>query len=216
MKCRLLVRLEIELVSTHHLPVILCDRLRAAVALMLVAAALSACMGPQVMIATNVASAALKASVDYAEKNKPTPAQAWRASRRQYLEEQGHAGNASSQYAVAQLYQGHRDGAAQFWMCKAANSGHPAAQLQLGHWYNEDRLTEDPWPFISVRPDDRVAYMWYSLAELNGERSGEPFRLQLKNDQLNDADLEAAEAMTAGWAPGSCGVLASADPEVKD
>ncbi len=177
---------------------------------------LCACMDPQVMIATNVASAALKASVEYAEQNQPTPAQAWRTARRQNLEELGHAGDVGAQYALAQLYQAHHYREAQFWMCKAANSGYTAAQLQLGHWYNEDRLAEDPWPFISVEPDDRVAYMWYSLAERNGDLSGQPFRLHLQNDQLNEAELKAANAMAASWVPSSCGVLAKADPEGND
>lgn len=207
------------MVSIHHTVRSWRSRLRPAFAVLAAIGFvlnLSACMGPEVMIATNVASAALKASVEYAEKNKPTPAEAWRAARRQYLEEQGHAGNVKAQYTLGQLYHVHRQSAAHFWMCKAANGGHPAAQLQLGHWYNEDRLDEDPWPYISVRPDNRTAYMWYEMAEKNGDSSGTAFRLQLEYGGLAEEDLEAAKALSASWVPGSCGVLASADTEKTD
>ena len=174
----------------------------------------SACMGPEVMIATNVASAAFQAAVEHAEKNKPTPSEAWRASRREYLEDQSRAGNPTAQYALGQLYQFHRRTDAHYWICEAANNGHPAAQVQLGHWYNEDRLQEDPWPFIPVRPDNREAYLWYQLAEANGDDSAALFSEPLVNGALSGEDLKTARALVDGWAPGSCGVLATADADV--
>ena len=207
------------MVRRHHWHASVMNRLRnltAALTMIFLAGALTGCGGPEVMIASSVAQAAIKASIEHAEKNKPTPEQAWRAARREYLEERGHAGDPKAQYTLGQLYHLHRHGDAHYWMCEAANNGHPAAQLQLGHWYNEDRLEEDPWPFIGVTPDNQIAYMWYALAEKNGDTSGTPFLLDLKYNRLAPEELQAADAQLATWAPGSCGVLVSVDAERTD
>lgn len=180
------------------------SRVRAA-ALLVLCGLLSGCMGPEVMIATNIASAALKAGVEYAEKNKPTPEQAWRAAKRGHLEARGEAGDKDAQFALARLYQRREHGTAQYWMCEAANSGHPQARMQLGHWYNEDRLSEDPWPYIGIRPDNRQAYLWYRLAEASGEPGGALFSGRLAGSGLTEPELRAAREMVEAWTPGGCG-----------
>ena len=173
-------------------------------------------MGPEMMIATNIASAAFQATVEYAQKNRPTAEQAWRSSRLTYLEEQARGDNAVAQYTLGQFYQVHRDEQAHHWICQAANLGHSQAQLQLGHWYNEDRLKEDPWPYIDLRPDNREAYVWYLLAAKGGNPAAQPFMSYLESGLMTGPDVDEAHNMLAAWSPSGCGAIATAgrlDPE---
>ena len=96
------------------------------------------------------------------------------------------------------------------WVCRAANAGYPQAQLQLGHWYNEDRNREDLWPFISLRPDNRKAYVWYSLAADNGNLFAAQLRDRLARNDMTAEQVAAARERLARWSPGSCGILSTA------
>jgi TPR repeat protein len=163
-------------------------------------------MGPEVMIAANVASAALKAGVEYAEKNKPSPEETFRWAKIELLEEQANGGDVDAQYAMGIYYQATREARARHWICRAAAGGHPRAQLQYGHWYNEDRNREDLWPFIGISPDNREAWRWYSLAAENGEIGALHHIERLEVAGLDRQALEQGQAGRVG-SPASCGVF---------
>ena len=91
------------------------------------------------------------------------------------------SGDPDGAYRVATLLSERHDPDAMRWMCEAAREGHAGAQLQVGHWYNEDRRREDLWPFIGVTPDDEIAYQWYTAALDNGEDRAFIFRESLSH-----------------------------------
>lgn len=124
-----------------------------------------------VMLAGNIVSAAGAAAVDASRDSRREEGDAVRArGMQQYLAELGaEQGIAGDELAFGRLLTEQRDPDAFHWMCQAAMAGLPDAQLQLGHWYNEDRLREDLWPFIDARPDNATARAWYSAAASNGE-----------------------------------------------
>ncbi|MCP5149658.1 MAG: sel1 repeat family protein [Ectothiorhodospiraceae bacterium] len=173
------------------------------VALVLGCVATAGCLGPEAMIAANVASAALKATVEYAERNRPSPQAQWRQERVSLLRASAERGELDAQVHLAKMFQASGDPAAYHWMCRAARAGSVEAQRQLGHWYSEDRLREDLWPFIGVTPDDRDAWVWYSRAAAEGD----PLAIYLRDRterQLAADELLQARARLEASASG-CG-----------
>ena len=77
----------------------------------------------------------------------------------------------------------------------------------MGHWYNEDRNREDIWPFIDIRPDNKKAYVWYSLAESNGDLISLSYRERLERKVLRPDELAQARAELEEWTPESCGLF---------
>lgn len=170
--------------------------------------AVSGCLvAPQIMIAADVVSAAMKAGVDYAEKNKPTPDQMWLKASIDRLERRAHGGDVAAQYELGLIYQRIKSGRARHWVCRAANNGLPRAQAHMGHWYNEDRKREDIWPFIDIRPDNTKAYLWYSLAESSGDLISMSYRERLEKNVMSAEELADARARLGEREPDNCGLF---------
>ena len=171
---------------------------------------LSGCLvAPPVMIAADVMSAAIKAGADYAEKNKPTPEERWEQSKLDRLTRRADDGDLDAQYQLGLVHQAASSGRAKVWVCRAANNGLARAQAHMGHWYNEDRKQEDLWPFIDIRPDNRDAFVWYSLAEANGDMFAGNFRENLSHESMSPDELAEAQNRLSRWEPVYCGFLAS-------
>jgi len=166
--------------------------------------ALGACGGPETMIASSLISAALRTAVDQAQKNRPTPEQMWHEAQVASLERRAIAGDPEAQFQIGTYYLVLQEPVSRQWICAAANQGHPKAQLQYGHWFNEDRSREDLFPFIAVTPDNSTAYMWYDLAATNGEPRAPHFRDSLIYAGMPADTLERGRASVVAWTPGSC------------
>jgi hypothetical protein len=68
------------------------------------------------------------------------------------------------------------------------------SQHESIEWLRED---------IGVRPDDHVAYMWYTLAGANGSPVALHLREYVARD-MTSTDITKAEQMTRDWKPGDC------------
>ena len=168
--------------------------------------AVSGCLvAPPIMIAADVVSAAMKASIDYAEKNKPTSEQLWEKARIDRLQRRAQSGDVEAQYEMGLIHQAAQSSGARHWVCLAANSGLARAQAHMGHWYNEDRKREDLWPFIDIRPDNKKAFVWYSLAESNGDVMSLNYRNRMVKNAMTTGDLDQARMHLTEWAPEQCG-----------
>jgi hypothetical protein len=181
-----------------------CPRLTAA-ATVAWALVLGGCLDPASMVMSSVATATVRTIIDQAEKNRPTPQQMWHRSQVAALEQRAAAGDVEAQFQLGTYHMGRRDPAAQRWICEAASRGHPGAQLQFGHWYNEDREREDLFPFIPIEPDNATAFLWYRLAERNGEPRATHFRDSVSFAQLPAPRLREVDLRVADWSPGPCG-----------
>ena len=167
---------------------------------------ISGCLvAPQIMIAADVVSAAMKAGVHYAEKNKPTTEERWEEARIDRLERRAQDGDIEAQYELGLIYQRAKSGRAKHWVCRAANNGLARAQAHMGHWYNEDRKREDIWPFIDIRPNNETAFVWYSLAESNGDLISFSYRERLEKNVMSAEELMVARARLDDWQPENCG-----------
>ncbi len=180
-------------------------RIRTSLAAALAALALAGCVDPGSMIVSSVASAALRTAIEQAQKNRPTPEQMWHDAQVASLERQALSGDVESQFQIGTYYLLLQEPVAERWICEAASRGHATAQLQYGHWFNEDRHREDLFPFIPIAPDNATAYMWYSLAARNGDPRAPHFRDSVRFAGLEQARVQQADLRLAGWAPGPCG-----------
>lgn len=165
---------------------------------------LSACGGPETMIASSIISAAVKTTIEQAEKNRPSPEQLWHEAQVERLERLADSGDTEAQFQLGTYLLMLGDPAAQQWICAAANRGHARAQLQYGHWFNEDRAREDLFPFITITPDNADAYMWYDLATRNGEPRAAHFRDNLIYAGMSAAKLDTGRMRAANWSPQPC------------
>ncbi len=191
-------------------------RIRYLLALSFVLSSSGCLISPPVMIAADVLTAAVKAGVDYAEKNKPTPEERWQQSKLDRLTRRANDGDLDAQYELGLIHQAASSGKAKIWVCRAANNGLARAQTHMGHWYNEDRKQEDLWPFIDIRPDNREAFVWYSLAEANGNIFAGNFRNNLESESMSSDDIVKARNLLSRWKPAYCGFLASTSPPTAD
>ena len=178
--------------------------------------AVAGCGGPEAMIISAVAQAAVKEAVKQAEKNRPTPEQLWHEAQVASLERRALAGDVEAQFQIGTYYLLLQEPVAERWICEAASRGHAKAQLQYGHWFNEDRAREDLFPFIGITPDNTQALLWYTLAAEGGEPRAPFFRDSLLQTGLAPDQLEAGQAGISSWSPGPCGgptlTTASHDP----
>ena len=181
----------------------------ARIALAVAAVCLGGCGGPEMMIASSIAQAALKTGIRYANENKVTSDQAWHRDRFDFVVSQAAAGLALGLYFQAQ-----EEAEAEHWICRAATSGDVRAQLQLGHWYNEDRLEEDMWPFIGLDPSNREAYLWYSFAAEGGDSLAQAMRDRVAPTLTEDQLAEAKRRASAQDA-GGCRFFATAHGGIK-
>jgi TPR repeat protein len=156
------------------------------------------------MIASSVMSAAIQTAVEQAEKNRPTPEELWQAAQFEKLTREAQSGSAEAQYRLGTYYIQAQESTAQTWICAAANQGHARAQLQYGHWFNEDRAREDLFPFISIAPNNSDAYLWYALAAQNGEPRASHFRDSLIYGGIQTVKLDQARARLENWSAQEC------------
>ncbi len=161
-------------------------------------------MGPEVMIASNLAQAAIRTAIDYNEANAPTPDELWEREQLALLESRAERGDLEAHYELGRAAARKEQRDAEHWICVAANRGHPKSLLQMGHWYNEDRDEEDQWPYIAISPDNRKAWVYYSLAAERGEPVGAAYRDALADRAMNETELRAAEQRLAAWKPVTC------------
>lgn len=176
----------------------------------LASSGLAGCVSVAGTIASSVASAAIKTAIEQAEKNRPTPEELWQDAQMASLERRAIGGELEAQYQLGTYYLAVHEPAAADWICQAANMGHPKAQLQYGHFFNEDRKHEDLYPFLSIRPNNVEAFVWYSLATRHGEPRAGHFRDSLMSGALNANRLRQAETQLASWQPINCGEVRAA------
>ena len=82
------------------------------------------------------------------------------------------------------------------WLCTAANQGHVDAQISLGDLYSSRNR--------GPRYDPRWAYVWLSLAALEGGKKRVSYELFEVRRSMNPKQLDEAEKMLANWKPGQC------------
>jgi len=184
--------------------------MRLSLALRLTAAALcilalNGCVSVAGTIASAVAQAAIKTAIDQAEKNKPTAEQLWHEAQVAGLEHRAISGELEAQYQLGTYYLVLQEPGGADWICQAAIQGHAKAQLQYGHFFNEDRKLDDLYPFVGIRPDNVQALVWYSLSSNNGEPRAGFFRDSLLSGAMSTQKIDRAEAVLARWTPTSCG-----------
>ena len=89
-------------------------------------------------------------------------------------------------------------------ICLEANAGSGPAQILLAYWHRTDLLTlKAPFFRSKLQLDDRVAYMWYRLAEENAAPGATEGR-QYMSTRLTPEELVEAEQMALDWKPGQC------------
>ena len=179
--------------------------------LLLTVMGLAGCGLSGVMMAGRVVNAAAQAAVDYqdAQDRKGPGPELDYAWTKEVLEANAVQGDPEAQYRFGLFYMAHEQRDAEPWICQAANRGHPKAQVQLAHWYNERRFQEDLWPFIRISPDDRSAFVWYSLAAAKGEAVAGVFRDRIE-DRLAAVQLSEAKSRLDTWSPSPCSALQAA------
>ena len=188
-------------------------------ALALSCTTIAGCIDPVSLVASSVLSTAFKTVLDQAEKNnRPQPDRQWHDVQLAILEREARAGAAEAQFRLGTYYIQTQESTAQTWICTAANQGHAGAQLQYGHWFNEDRAHEDLFPYIGITPNNSDAYLWYALAAQNGESRAPLFRDSLIYSGIPAAKLDQARARVANWSAQDCGsapstTLTAIDPD---
>lgn len=81
-----------------------------------------------------------------------------------------------------------------FLLCETADSGHPEAQLEVGHWLRNSS---------AIRRNIKRAYVWYNLPTRHGHNWNEWELRQIKAE-MTSQQLSEAEQMLADWQPGQC------------
>lgn len=103
--------------------------------------------------------------------------------------------------------------AAWIWLCLAANAGYSKAQAEVGFWHRSSSW--DNWrdwnekglnqlQNLGFQPDNRIAYMWYTLAVATGGESARHARDYYVAELLTEAEISQAEQMARDWKPGDC------------
>ena len=79
------------------------------------------------------------------------------------------------------------------YLCRAADGGHPNAQIEVGRHFAQG--------IGGLTPDLRRAYVWYSLANRSF-----PDLVQLQSviKQMSPEQIAEAEQMLVSWKPGQC------------
>ncbi len=93
--------------------------------------------------------------------------------------------------------QAHHASEAWYWICRAANNGHPTGQSLLGFFYSNDNPGR-PTAFIPT--DLMKAYLWYSHAASNGRSEANAVKARLAERMTTD-DINKAERQVIEWKP---------------
>jgi hypothetical protein len=157
------------------------------------------------MLVGNVVNAAGHAYTDRPEYWQQKKLEEAETFTEEYYRELAENDNPSAQFELGLYYLYERKSDAYYWICRSANKGYGRAQMQMGHFYNKDRQSVDSWPEIKTSLDDRVAFVWYSLAENTGEEDARLYRIRLIDGRMSDDRIEEAENMLASWQPVTCG-----------
>ena len=78
------------------------------------------------------------------------------------------------------------------YLCRAADQGHPNAQIEVGRHFAQGNY--------GIQKDFRRAYVWYSLAS----NSGFDTHLKLLVQDMTPKQINDAKRMLADWKPGQC------------
>ena len=95
------------------------------------------------------------------------------------------------------------------WLCKAADLGHENARIEVAYWHRKSNwaLTNSgriAWlRKAHVRPDDCIAYLWYTLAA-NGNEKRLGIRDDLFTETLSSGEIKEAQDMVNNWKSGQC------------
>ena len=95
------------------------------------------------------------------------------------------------------------------WLCKAADLGHENARIEVAYWHRKSNwaLTNSgriAWlRKAHVRPDDCIAYLWYTLAA-NGNEKRLGIRDDLFTETLSSGEIIEAQGMVKNWKSGQC------------
>jgi hypothetical protein len=97
-------------------------------------------------------------------------------------------------------------------LCKIANDGYGKAQSEVGYWHKSSAWSawkgtannRLPWlKEIGIEPNNRIAFMWYELAVLNGDSTAVAGRGYVAADMTAE-EIAQAEQMVRDWKPGDC------------
>jgi TPR repeat protein len=80
------------------------------------------------------------------------------------------------------------------WLCRAADQGHPSAQYEVGRLLQTGE---------EIRTNVISAYVWYRLAEENGNTNGGDSAAELLRI-MTEEQAEKAERLISEWRPGQC------------
>lgn len=144
-----------------------------------------------------------------------------------FLERDAEIGDSSAAYELYQRLRKRRNSTvdAWRWLCFAANSGYANAQAEIGSWFrsttweiwkdwNENSI--DLLRYIGVEPDNQIAYMWYTLAISNGDKSALTVRDCCITRKLSNNEIARANLMAREWKPGDCPSAHSRLPTTAD
>ncbi len=124
-------------------------------------------------------------------------------------------GNLSAAYALYQhlRLRGDTTVTAWHWLCSAANADYAIAQAEIGSWFRsatgeiwEDwsEFSLDLLRYAGIDQDNVIAYMWYTLAITNGDKSALTVRDYHVAKTLSDNEIAQANQMAREWKPGDC------------
>jgi TonB family protein len=107
-----------------------------------------------------------------------------------------HAGDAGAQLDLANAYfegkeVGKNEALGMTYLSKAANQGLPRAQFEMG-----EHLAHD------ASPEYAKAYMWYTIADRNGDKHSRKALKKLTAQMTPDQE-QAGRAMADAWKPGA-------------
>jgi len=121
-------------------------------------------------------------------------------------------GDATAAYAMYAMLSDERETIVDAWkyLCSAASAGNAKAQAEVGYWHRQSvfefSLKQLPWirTQIGIRPNDRIAYAWYTLAAAAGDPKAMNVRNKLIAPRMTAQDVTEAQRLAAAWKPGDC------------
>ncbi len=128
------------------------------------------------------------------------------------LESRTEGGNTNAAFALYKHLSSERQTTSDAWkwLCMIANSGHGEAQRSVGNWHRtltwQSRGERLGWlrDEVGIRPDNRAAYMWFTLADANGNLSALSQREGSLKADMTPEEIGQAEQMVRDWKPGDC------------
>ena len=127
------------------------------------------------------------------------------------LEEFGADGDSATAYEIHQAAMNRPENGAIAWkwLCISAERGNVRARQEAAWWHTSnlwERYGDEglKWARVAgLGPDNRVAYMWYTVAASDGDKQALGFR-DLVVEGMTDDQVIEAEQMVQNWRPGQC------------